>query len=98
MPYTVLHLSCLFHFLGFGISVNFNTKVISILLPVHTTVCDAEQIPNTQLFSTWHSNNGYSGWNILCLWYPVGYHVVRRTPGEISEDIQQFELLTKLIW
>ena len=86
--YTVLHLSCILRFLGFRIPVHLNTEVISIFLPVHTTVCHAEEITDTFFLSTWHLYNGYSGRYTLLFWHPVGYVIVSGTPSKISINVE----------
>lgn len=64
-------------------SIDFDTQVVPILLPVHLAVSDIEEIFYTQFLATRHLDESDSSWYVLLLRHPVRYDVVRGRPGKV---------------
>ena len=82
--YTVFNLVLLLHLLGLGITVNLDTQVVSVLLPVHLAVRHVEQVAYTQLLTAWDLDQCHTCRGVGFLRYPVGNNVVRWRPAEVS--------------
>lgn len=59
----------LFHF---GVSVDFDAKVVSALLPVDLAVSDGEEVFGADFRAVWYFEKGYASWYVLVFGYPVG--------------------------
>lgn len=90
--YTVFNLVLLLHLLGFGITVDLDAQVVSVLLPVHLAVRHVEQVAYTQLPTAWDLNQCHTCRGVGLLWYPVGNDVVGWGPAEVSAQSNKWPL------
>merc|ERR1712002_703286 len=69
--------------LTLGVTLDFHTQVITVLLPVHLTIADIEQILHTNLLTAGYLKNDDPCRSIFIFWNPISNQVLLRRPSEI---------------